>query len=55
MNLRELYSLQQVEYCRNFTFRRHFPIHKIFERSCEMGLGQTTAFNSAMTSARRGP
>ena len=25
----------QVEYCRNLIFRRHFPIHKIFERSCE--------------------
>src|SRR6266516_6418208 len=24
--------------CRNFIFSRHFPIHKIFERSCEMGL-----------------
>jgi hypothetical protein len=22
--------LNQVEYCRNFVFRRHFPIHKIF-------------------------
>src|SRR5262249_9817400 len=36
--LRREYSLNQVEYCRNFLFRRHFPIHKIFERSCELGL-----------------
>jgi hypothetical protein len=31
------YSLNQVEYCRNFIFRRNFPMHKIFERSCEFG------------------
>ena len=37
INLRRAYSLNQVEYCRNFIFRRHFPIHKIFERSCELG------------------
>lgn len=38
INLRRAYSINQVEYCRNFIFSRHFPIHKIFERSCEMGL-----------------
>ena len=32
-----------VEYCRNFIFRRHFPIHKIFERSCELGVFRLTA------------
>ena len=37
------YSLNQVEYCRNFIFRRNFPIHKIFERSCELGLFRLTA------------
>jgi hypothetical protein len=37
------YSLNQVEYCRNFIFRRNFPIHKIFERSCELGLFCLTA------------
>lgn len=37
------YSLNQVEYCRNFLFRRNFPIHKIFERSCELGLFRLTA------------
>lgn len=37
------YSLNQVEYCRNFIFRRNFPIHKIFERSCELGLSCLTA------------
>ena len=43
INLRRAYSLNQVEYCRNFVFRRHFPIHKIFERSCELGVFRLTA------------
>ncbi len=38
VNLRRDYSINQIEYCRNFIFQRNFPIHKIFERSCEMGL-----------------
>ena len=29
INLSRHYSLQQVEYCRNFIFRRNFPIHKL--------------------------
>jgi hypothetical protein len=41
--LRRAYSLNQVEYCRNFLFRRNFPIHKIFERSGELGLFRLTA------------
>lgn len=43
MNLRRFYSISQVEYCRNFIFKRNFPIHKIFERSCEIGLWRVTA------------
>src|SRR5256886_17154346 len=43
MSLSRFYSIQQIEYCRNFIFKRHFPIHKIFERSCEMGLWRLTA------------
>ncbi len=35
--------LNQIEYCRNFIFKRHFPIHRIFERSCEIGLWRLTA------------
>lgn len=41
--LRRDYSLNQVEYCRNLIFRRNFPIHKIFERSCELGVFRLTA------------
>lgn len=41
--LRREYSLNQVEYCRNFVFRRHVPIHQIFERSCDMSLFRLTA------------
>src|SRR6516225_5276090 len=29
--------------CRNFIFKRNFPIHKLFERSCELGLWRLTA------------
>ena len=46
--LRREYSLNQVEYCRNFLFQRHFPIHKIFERSCELGLFRLTADKIAL-------
>ena len=43
MNLSRFYALAQIEYCRNFIFKRHFPIHQIFERSCEIGLWRLTA------------
>ena len=43
MSLSRFYAIAQIEYCRNFIFKRHFPIHKIFERSCEIGLWRLTA------------
>jgi len=43
MNLSRFYAIAQIEYCRNFIFKRHFPIHKIFQRSCEIGLWRLTA------------
>jgi hypothetical protein len=43
VNLNRKYSINQIEYCRNFIFKRNFPIHKIFERSCEMGLFRLAA------------
>src|SRR5271169_3562755 len=43
MNLSRFYAITKIEYCRNFIFKRHFPIHKIFERSCEIGLWRLTA------------
>ena len=43
MYLERFYSLSQVEYCRNFIFRRHFPIRTIFERSCELAVWRMTA------------
>jgi hypothetical protein len=43
MSLSRFYSITQTEYCRNFIFKRHFPIHKIFERGCEIGLWRLTA------------
>src|SRR5712671_5635934 len=35
LNLSRFYAIAQIEYCRNFIFKRNFPIHKLFERSCE--------------------
>ena len=43
VNLSRSYSINQADYCRNFFFKRNAPIHKIFERSCEMGLFTLTA------------
>lgn len=42
INLTRHYSIQQVEYSRNLIFRRNFPIHKLFERSCDIGLFRLT-------------
>ena len=41
--LRRHYSLNQVEYGRNFVFRRNFPIHKLFQRSAELAVFCLTA------------
>ncbi len=60
MNLSRFYAVNQIEYCRNFIFKRHFPIHKIFERSCEIGLWRMTAskiseiFGSRITKKLKG-
>ena len=42
-HLSRFYAIAQIEYCRNFIFKRNFPIHKLFERSCELGLWRLTA------------
>src|ERR1700733_15239742 len=42
LNLSRFYAIAQIEYCRNFIFKRHFPIHKLLERSCELGLWRLT-------------
>src|SRR5258708_9055708 len=47
MSLSRFYAIAQIEYCRNFIFKRHFPIHKVFERSCEIGLWRWTANRSS--------
>jgi hypothetical protein len=41
--LHRLYVVEQVEYCRNFIFKRSWPIRSIFRRSCELGLYLLTA------------
>lgn len=41
-NLERSYYVHQVEYCRNFVFKKNHPIRKLFERSCELGLWRVT-------------
>jgi hypothetical protein len=53
MNLRRFYAVSQIEYYRNFIFKRNFPIHRIFERSCEIGLWRMTANKIAEVFGRR--
>ena len=36
--LRRFWSLQQIEYCHNFVFKRNHPIRRLFERACELSL-----------------
>lgn len=43
MNLHRFYAMVQMEYCQNFIFRQNFPIRKLFQRSCELGLFTLTA------------
>jgi len=43
MNLRRFYAISQIEYCHNFIFRRNFPIRRLFQRSCELGIFGLTA------------
>jgi hypothetical protein len=43
MGRSRFYSIAQIEYCRNFIFKLHSPIHRIFGRSCEIGLWRLTA------------
>ena len=47
VKLSGFYAISQIEYCRNFIFKRNFPIHKLFERGCELGLWRLTAHKIA--------
>jgi hypothetical protein len=47
IKLSRTYAVSQVEYCVNCIFKRNFPIHKLFERSCELGLWRLTAHKIA--------
>ncbi len=47
VNVSRFYAIAQIEYCRNFIFKRNFPIHKLFERSCELGLWRLTPTGQA--------
>jgi len=41
--LSRIYAISQIEYATNYVFKRHFPIDKLFNRSCELGLWRLTA------------
>jgi hypothetical protein len=41
--LHRSWAIQQVEYCWNVVFKRHWPIRHIFERCCELSLYSFTA------------
>ena len=41
--LHRLYSVSQIEYCRNFIFKSRWPIRSLFQRSCELSLYLYTA------------
>ena len=43
MDLRRFYAVAQVVYCQNFIFRRNFPIRRLFQRACELGIFSLTA------------
>ena len=47
VKLSRFYAISQIEYCRNCIFKRNFPIHKLFERGCELGLWRLTAHKIA--------
>src|ERR1700740_2160966 len=47
VKLSRFYAISQIEYCRNFIFKRNFPIHKLFERGCELGLWRLPAHKIA--------
>src|SRR5262252_9654952 len=53
INLSRFYAISQIEYCFNFIFKRNFPIHKLFERSCELGLWRLTAHKIAQVFGTR--
>jgi len=51
--LHRLYVVEQIEFCRNFIFKRSWPLRAIFQRSCELGLYLLTADRIAALFGRR--
>jgi hypothetical protein len=51
LNLSRFYAIPQIEYCRNFIFKRNFPIRKLFERSCDSVCGGSPLTRSPSSSA----
>src|SRR4029077_8993867 len=55
VKLSRFYAISQIEYCHNFIFKRNFPIHKLFERGCELGLWRLAAHKVCQVFGRRPP
>ena len=53
LNLSRFYAIAQIEYCRNFIFKRNFPITNCSSASCELGLWRLTADKIAAIFGRR--
>ncbi len=51
VRLSRIYAISQIEYCVSFVLKRDFSIHKLFERSCELGLWRLTRTRSPRCSA----
>ena len=43
ISLSRFYAISQIEFATSYVFKRHFPIHKLFNRSCELGLWRLTS------------
>ena len=51
LDLSRFYAIAHIEYCRNFIFKRNFPIRKLFERSCDSVCGGSLLTRSPSSSA----
>jgi len=55
ISVRRFYAISQIEYCRNFIFKRHFPIHKSSSAAVSWGCGGYPSTRSRRSSARASP
>ena len=57
MNLHRFYAISQIEYCRNFIFKRHFPIRNLFRALLRVGTlaadGRTKSRSSSVSRIKK--